>query len=115
MKALFFIVLMFGITASAGSGKLSFQESFTDHDTARPMLGLSVYQGIMRNVSVNSWTGVGNSTLTDDSNYWFTFKNELDIYFKHDWMVAPGLNYQRDLSNDVSHESFYLKAEKTLW
>lgn len=93
LKALLFIAITLPSTALA-SGKLSFEPRYNqDTGQATYIVGLGIYEKLMRGVAFNSWTGFGDAALEgDDSNYslWSVSKNQIDLQYKQ-LTVSPGV------------------------
>jgi len=114
MKKLMLAMLLFS-TSAFGSGKLQLQTNVTDGNV-RPQVGLAVWQPLMRNVALNSWTGYGSRPFEDkDSTHWLVLKNELQVGVGKAWTVAPGFEWQEDFTAQESRNKFYVSLSYKLW
>lgn len=116
MKHFFIALCVLASASVAGaSGKLSLQNNFYKDGTYRPMIGLAIYQKLIRDTAFNGWAGYGNQYLEDhDDVNWFVAKAQLDVYMKR-FTVAPGVQVKHLPGENYSESMPYVKVELNIW
>ncbi len=114
------ISLLIATCASVGmaSGKITLQNNFPDGGKQwRPMVGLSVYETVYKQMGLNFWSGYGQQFEGDgqkDVNWWVT-KAQVD-FFVGKFTIAPGVQFRALTSPDYRNETVgFVKLDYKLW
>ena len=106
------IAIMFSTAAFAG-GKLTLKPSYhTKSEETNYMLGLSVYQPIMKSLAYKGWVG-GELTQNKDEQ-WTKTEQGVEAYYKR-LAIGIGGSYEFDPHTKKVDPAIYSNVSVTLW
>lgn len=100
-------------------GKVTFGgKYFSNTDEIRPIMGLSVYEKIVKNrLYFNGWAGLGQvPNKYEETTTWKTIKANLDVPLDNwKWIVSGGASVTKTEPWNETIKAFEAKVSYKLW